>query len=221
MDETRVDQSRQTLGAASGRRDALRSLSAAGMALLVTLGLADGSEAKKKKGGNTNNNANQERHKNHGHKRKKGERGAAGPTGPTGPAGGGTGAGETGPTGPTGSQGETGDTGPEGPAGPASQVTGPTGATGETGPAGPAGASSLSVIRQGPEAFGEGSLESLASCNPGEHAVGGGAQYQSIGGFTYIGPSPDLDGETPTGWLISTGGSPNALVRAWVVCVPD
>jgi hypothetical protein len=130
MDETQFDESPRVLSEPARRRDALRSISAAGMALLAAIGLTQGGEAKKKKnndGGNNHKNRAQAEKKKGG----KSKPGPTGPTGPTGPAGGGTGAGATGPTGPTG---------PTGSAGAASQVTGPTGRTGGTGPAGPAGA---------------------------------------------------------------------------------
>lgn len=84
------------------RRDAVRTLGAAGAAVLGLIGLQAGVEAKDKQAGSEKK------------RRKKGKRG---PTGPTGPAGSSTGGGPTGPVGPTG---------PAGPAG----ATGATGATG-------------------------------------------------------------------------------------------
>jgi hypothetical protein len=162
MDEPQPDQHVNALAGPSGRRTALRSLSAAGMALLATLGLTTGSEAKKKKnnGGKNNKNNHPQAEKKGGGK---GKPGPTGPTGPTGPAGGGTGAGSTGPTGPTGPVGQSGPTGvagpagapgvagptglrgPTGAAGAASQVTGPTGPKGTTGATGPAGVSGTQV----------------------------------------------------------------------------
>jgi hypothetical protein len=165
VEETRVDQLEQpsySIIGVAGRRDALRSLSAAGMALLAALGLAEAGEAKKNKHNGSGNN-----HKKRAQAEKKGggkgKPGPTGPTGPTGPAGGGTGDGATGPTGPTGPVGQSGLAGPVGPigapgvtgpaglrgptgaAGAASQVTGPTGPKGATGPAGSAGASGTQV----------------------------------------------------------------------------
>lgn len=122
MDESRIEQSSPVM--TGGRRDALRSLSAAGMAVLAALGLAEAGEAKKNKNNGGGNNhkkrAQAEKKRGGGGKSKPGP---TGPTGPTGPAGGGTGAGATGPTGPTGAQGNVGSTGPEGPAGPLPAVT--------------------------------------------------------------------------------------------------
>jgi hypothetical protein len=50
MDVKHFDQSVEALDGSSGRRKALGAISAAGMALLAALGLADGGEAKKKHG---------------------------------------------------------------------------------------------------------------------------------------------------------------------------
>ena len=77
------------------RRDAVRTLGAAGAAVLGLIGLQVGAEAKGKQAGS----------EHHKHKRNR-KRGRTGPTGPTGPAG--SGSGSTGPTGPTGATGATG-----------------------------------------------------------------------------------------------------------------
>jgi hypothetical protein len=133
MNGTRFDGSVQTLASIAGRRDALRSISAGGMALLATLGLANGGEATKKR----HHHGGSKKHKPGGAhaegKKGKGKPGPTGPTGPTGPAGGGSGAGSTGPTGAKGNIGSAGATGPTGPKG----NTGNTGNTGATGPAAP------------------------------------------------------------------------------------
>jgi hypothetical protein len=144
MDGPHRDQSLSALAGSAARRDALRSLSAAGMALLAALGLAHDSGArnrKRKQAGNDRKERNQAEGKRG--KGKPGPTGATGPTGPTGPAGGGTGAGVTGPTGPAG---------PTGASGAASQVTGPAGPTGprgETGPAGMGGTVAATVASAG------------------------------------------------------------------------
>jgi hypothetical protein len=119
MDETRFERPMKAIAEPSGRRAALRSLSAAGMALLAAFGLVDAADAKKK------------HHRGKGPRAegKRGKPGPTGPTGPTGPASGGTGAGSTGPTGPTGPTGTKGS----------------TGATGATGPGGASGAQADSV----------------------------------------------------------------------------
>jgi hypothetical protein len=182
MDETRLEQveppSHATTGLA-GRRDALRSLSAAGMALLATIGLTHGGEAKNKNknhgGGNDRKDRGQAERRGGGGKSKPGP---TGPTGPTGPAGGGTGAGSTGPTGPTGARGITGNTGsmgPAGPAGAASQVTGPTGRMGPTGATGPSAPTpTISVVAGATFIVNSGSFNGgTATCPAGTTAIAG------------------------------------------------
>jgi hypothetical protein len=132
MDDAHRDRFPSSLVRSTVRRDALRTLSAAGIALLSALGVAPVGDAEKHKH-NGGNNQHQSQAEKKG--KAKSKPGPTGPTGPTGPAGGGTGAGATGPTGPAGAIGPTGS------AGPASQVTGPAGSTGSTGPTGPAAAS--------------------------------------------------------------------------------
>jgi hypothetical protein len=133
------------LDEATPRREAMRTMGAAGTALLGALGLgAMGAAAKKNK-----HQVGSEKKRKKGKRGPKGptgptgpgggERGPTGPTGPTGPAGGGTGGGPTGPTGPMGKSGDPGATGATGPTGP----TGGTGAAGSTGPTGPTGPSAL------------------------------------------------------------------------------
>ncbi|MFN8662285.1 MAG: hypothetical protein U0075_10365 [Thermomicrobiales bacterium] len=88
---------------ATPRRDAVRTLSAAGAAVLGLIGLQTAGDARNQQAGSENNRRK---------RRKKGKRGPTGPAGPTGPTGGGTGAGPTGPAGPIGATGPTGPTGP-------------------------------------------------------------------------------------------------------------
>jgi hypothetical protein len=183
MDGARFDQSLKIHASSAGRRHALRSLGAAGMALLVGLGLTDGGDARKAK--------NQDGDKGHrpgdahadgkGKGKGKGKRGPAGPAGPTGP----------------------------------------------TGPAnGPAPAS---VIRFGGDERATGTfLGSIAECQPGEHAVGGGYDVnffddQSLQ-FIANTPSPLSNGSPPTAWVVEVntvfpGGDKS--VQAYVICVPD
>jgi hypothetical protein len=198
MDAARIDQSPKVLACAAGRRHALRSLGAAGMALLAGLGLSDGGDARKAKtqDGGKGHRPGDARADGKGKGTGKGKRGPAGPAGPTGP---------TGPAnGPNGSQGPTGPTGPTGPA--------PT-----------------SIIRFGPEEQTTGSfLQSIAECQAGEHAVGGGYQInfvdaQSIN-FLASNPLPLTDGAVPTAWVAEVntelpGG--DKTVQAFVICVPD
>jgi hypothetical protein len=200
MDPTRFDHSLKAFASTAARRDTLRSLGALGVALLASLGLVNGGEAKKRKGngGNHKHDRQPQAEKKGG----KGKRGPIGPTGPTGPAGGGTGAGATGPTGPTG----------------------PQGADGAQGPTGPAGVPALPKIRVGPISFGEGLLISIAHCEAGEHAVGGGAGYNGLATFedVLIRPYPFVSGGTPTGWQIqATGPGGGSGVEAYAICVPD
>ncbi len=189
MDVTRIEQTDPPLGGAAGRRDALRSLSAAGMALLAALGLANGGDAKKQNNhknrdsdSNRDQRKSQSEGKNRGGKRKPGP---PGPTGPAGPAGGGTGAGSTGPTGPTGAQGNTGETGPEGPAGAASQVTGPTGPTGRSGPTGPSAPTpTITTVAGSPFDVAPGDVGGdFPACPSGSTAISAGFVIHSVGCF--------------------------------------
>ena len=101
VEETRFEQSLKTIAAMSGRRAALRSVGATGMALLTALGVTSVGAAKQDHG----KRRRQDDHRAQAERKKRGRRGPAGPTGPTGPTGGGPGAGGTGPTGPTGASG--------------------------------------------------------------------------------------------------------------------
>jgi len=100
------------------------------------------------------------------------------------------------PAGPAGPQGAPGSRGPAGPAGPA----GPSGATKVT-------------VREGASA----APTSVADCEPGERAVGGG-------GFTADGAlyesAPSATSGTPTDWVASaqTASGADAQVQAWVIC---
>jgi hypothetical protein len=125
--------------------------------------------------------------------------------------------GAPGPAGPQGPPGPQGDPGPAGPAGPQG-APGPEGPTGPMGPQGPAGPTNL-VVREGPTSQPGGS--SLASCNAGERATGGGgsafgAPVGSNGLMVSI-PSPLVFGATPTAWR-AVGESQETTVRAFVVC---
>ncbi|MDQ2655494.1 MAG: hypothetical protein M3Z20_20890 [Chloroflexota bacterium] len=123
MDESRLPRSVADVTSSSSRRNAMRSLGAAGMAGLATIGLASDGAGKKTKrdgGGNNHRDRTQAEKKKGGGKSKPGP---TGPTGPTGPAGGGTGAGATGPTGPAGPPGLSGPAGPPGPTGTIGTVT--------------------------------------------------------------------------------------------------
>lgn len=180
MDGAQFDRSAKQLTGFAARRDALRSLSAAGVALVAAFGQSIGGEAKKKNhhhGGAKGHNGATARASG----KKKGKLGPTGPTGPTGPAGGGTGAGATGPTGPAGAQGATGVIGPTGP-------TGAKGNSGNAGPTGPTGApaptptvtttsGSNFTVAAGSFLFG------FATCPAGASAVGGTFVTNNFGCF--------------------------------------
>jgi len=120
------------------------------------------------------------------------------------------------PAGPQGPQGPQGPTGPRGPEG-LHGVEGPRGPVGPRGPEGPAGATNVTV-RQGAAGVGA----SVAMCNPGEVAVGGGGFTLETGEptfLTYSAPTPTTG--TPTGWDVTAAtvaGSAAPSVQAYVVC---
>ena len=109
-------------------------------------------------------------------------------------------------------RGPRGLPGPRGPAGPA-------GAQGARGPAGASGATNVTV-RSGPIAPGD----SIAECNPGERAVGGGGVTADPGGYIWNSTPLQDVGETPTAWIASGASALDATidqpvdVQAWVVC---
>jgi hypothetical protein len=148
----------KALSGSSGRRDALRSVGAAGAALLAALGLRDAAAKKGNGGGEGRHRKN--RKKNRPRQADKSSPASPapapseadesvqaqandkklGPTGPTGPTGADGAQGEPGPQGAQGEPGGSGPAGPQGEPGAASTVPGPTGATGPAGPAGTPGA---------------------------------------------------------------------------------
>ncbi len=153
MNEDRIDAPPQTLARATGRRSALLSLGAAGVALPAALGL-NAAAAKDKKHGGGKGRKNQKPKGRQGGEREQGVTAQEAPDnvgppgglpvhGPTGPAG------PTGPTGPQGEGGSQGATGPEGPRGADSQVTGPPGPTGPATAGGVASDEVLVGIGQG------------------------------------------------------------------------
>lgn len=164
MDESRFDDSVKVLAESTGRRAALRSFGATGMALLVTLGLADAAAKNK---GNTGGGKGGGKGRGKNHRKDGAKRSAKQPAGPQTPASEGDGGvqaekndkkdGPTGPIGPTGPQGETGaastvpgpagGSGPTGPTGAAGSLgsTGAPGPTGATGPAGTSGSATATI----------------------------------------------------------------------------
>ena len=102
---------------------------------------------------------------------------------------------------------------PAGPRGPAG-ATGPAGARGPQGPPGPSGATNVTV-RSGPMA----SEISVATCAPGERAVGGGGFTPDPVSFLYS-SAPTIVSGTPTDWEAAAQtdiGDP-ASVQAYVIC---
>jgi collagen triple helix repeat protein len=135
-----------------------------------------------------------------------GEQGPAGTPGAQGPAGTPGQDGAQGPPGPDGAQGPPGQDGAQGPPGQ-DGAQGPQGATGAQGPAGPTNV----VVRQGPLVF---NAQSIATCDAGERATGGGGL--SNGALRFSIPIPFGNGVTPTGWLATA--TPGSEVQAFVVC---
>jgi Collagen triple helix repeat (20 copies) len=131
----------------------------------------------------------------------------AGPQGPQGPQG------ARGPEGPPGARGAEGATGARG-------AEGARGPQGPEGPQGPAGATNV-TLRTGPQG-GDGSI---ATCNPGEVAVGGGGlstNFNTQLAFLRWSIPTGAEGETPTGWSVSmltpdNGEGPGG-VTAYAVC---
>jgi hypothetical protein len=205
VDESRFNQSLPRIAGPAGRRDALRALSAAGMALLVTLGLADGGEARKHRrrdGKHHDKNGAQAEGKKDGGK---GKPGPTGPTGPTGPAGGGTSAGATGPTGPAGPQGLQGSQGVAGPAGP-------------QGPAGPRATftrletASANIPPGGHKQF-------TPECPVGSVAVGGGVSIASGTRRCWVNSSyPNTERMWIATAVCDTGAGDGGTARGYVVC---
>jgi hypothetical protein len=154
MDQPLFDEATQPLADATDRRNALRSLGAAGVGLLAALGLAEVGEAKEGKDG---------RRKGRNHKAKRNQR-ASGRNAPV--------SAQVGPPDglPAPLQGPTGPTGPTGPAGADSQVAGPTGPTGA---AGSPGTITEAVGERVSVLFGERKT-GRATCPAGSVAVGGG-----------------------------------------------
>jgi hypothetical protein len=109
-------------------------------------------------------------------------------------------------------RGPRGFRGPQGPAGA-------QGAPGPAGAQGPAGATNVTV-RVGPVDLGG----SVAECNPGERAVGGGGFTGDTGGYLYNSTPLENPGETPTAWTASAASAADPTldepvnVQAWVIC---
>lgn len=105
-----------------------------------------------------------------------------------------------------------GPRGPTGPAGPA----GARGATGERGPAGAAGAAGATNVTV---RLGLDEVDSVATCQPGERATGGGGFVTELNAFL-VDSSPTQASGTPTDWEAQAEdavGTP-ATVIAYVIC---
>jgi hypothetical protein len=76
------------------------------------------------------------------------------------------------------------------------------------------------TVRSGEVALGD----SVASCNPGERAVGGGGVTNEPAGYLWASTPVQSEGETPTAWTVSAASVAEATfdepvdVQAWVVC---
>jgi hypothetical protein len=114
--------------------------------------------------------------------------------------------------------------GPQGPQGVpgAAGARGAQGAQGAQGAAGAAGASGATnvTVRSGPAELGT----SVAECNPGERAVGGGGITGDPGGYLWNSTPAEDVGQTPTAWTASAASALDTTlddpvnVQAWVIC---
>ncbi len=215
MDASRFDRSVKAVAAGAGRRDALRSLGTATMALLAALGLADTAAVEKHSKGNKKTKDFRRGDRPSGRvgaeKKKKAK---PGPPGPTGPAG------STGPTG-----GGDSATGPAGPSGP----TGPTGLRGPTGSASPIFTSALRSSTPSnalPSTVGT-LVGQSASCNFGERLLGCSFETIGVAGQlvnTAAWVVPDFSGNgSCNASMMRTGegaeaGTAGATIKAHAIC---
>ncbi len=118
---------------------------------------------------------------------------------------------------PKGPRGATGTAGTAG-------ATGTAGTAGTTGTAGAAGATNV-VKRTAEGTFGTNFSKVTASCNSGEVATGGGADWDASTNtgwpvVSYSVPDP-YNAATPTGWAVEIdnwSGSGGVQAIAWVLC---
>jgi hypothetical protein len=165
MDETPFSRPATAVVGRIVRREALRSIGAAGTVLLAMLGLANATDAK-----------NDKKHKDKktdaraaGKKKKSGKKGPPGPPGPQGPAG----AAGTGLAGPQGLPGEPGAPG----------EPGQPGAPGEPGQSGADGVSNyLRVVGGESVQSNASSKEVNVTCPDGRKALGGGYSLPFVNG---------------------------------------
>jgi hypothetical protein len=218
MDQPRGDAITPFVAEETPRRDAVRTLSALGVALLGSLGLGVAAEAK----GNGKGKKHAKRQRQAGaekKKRKPSKPGPTGPTGPTGPAG--SGSGDLGPTGPTGPAGPSGEAGTPGSDG----STGPTGPTGETGPPGPFSLVGLRVHNRlgniasvSPDSYGS----SAAYCEAGEVLIGGSSSVSMAAGCYVVISQIIPGGDSVDLWVVTTYCPPDNsadFVRAIAHCL--
>ena len=95
------------------------------------------------------------------------------------------------------------------------------------GPTGPAGLSTVKVVPGGIVlTSGTTDRTSVASCDPGWHAVSGGFEIETdfaeIFNLTSL-PITASEGAAPTGWRVrvSKFGNAELVFQAYAVCVPD
>jgi hypothetical protein len=85
--------------------------------------------------------------------------------------------------------------------------------------------SATPVARAGEFVEGSGA-SSFATCNPGEHAVGGGFEVFNADFSTVTAiqnrSRDSVDGDVPRGWFARIAGGGDAMgIQAYVICVPD
>ncbi len=134
-----------------------------------------------------------------------GPAGATGPAGPTGPTG------QTGPTGATGATGVTGATGDKGE----------TGAKGEQGSQGEPGVTKVTVRSTTLHLGAKNAGGTIAECDAGEVATGGGASLEHAGdGISISSSTPSPATGTPTGWsaVVNNETALDETVTIYVVC---
>jgi hypothetical protein len=76
------------------------------------------------------------------------------------------------------------------------------------------------VVRIGNNAQGEQTTSSLAPCEDGEQAIGGGFDMLPGSSALFSRPVPNGVDETPTGWEVGVGGPAHVAVKAYVICAP-
>lgn len=112
-------------------------------------------------------------------------------------------------------------------ASPAAAVAGAKGPKGDTGATGPTGATATNVVKRTAKGvYGTSFSKVTASCNSGEVATGGGADWDASTSdgwpvVAYSVPDPYDAAAKPTGWAVEVdnfAGSGGVQAIAWVLC---